>query len=156
VRHELGTAKIELELDLGVNLPPVAIDRMQIQQVFVNVFLNAIQAMPGGGVLRVRTFARETSETAHFEGSRSASRLWRGEMAAVTEIDDTGPGIDEANLARIFDPFFTTKPTGVGTGLGLPVSKKIIDLHGGTIDVRNRPGGGVRVTVSLKATKPSS
>jgi PAS domain S-box-containing protein len=156
VRHELGTAKVELELDLGANLPLAAMDRMQIQQVFVNVLLNAIQAMPGGGVLRVHTFAREISETAHFEGSRSASRLWRGEMAVVTEIDDTGPGIDEANLARIFDPFFTTKPTGVGTGLGLPVSKKIIDLHGGTIDVRNRPGGGVRVTVSLKATKPST
>ena len=71
----------------------------------------------------------------------------------VTEIEDTGAGIPEGNLAKIFDPFFTTKPTGVGTGLGLPVSKKIIELHGGMIDISNRAEGGVRVTIMLRAEK---
>jgi signal transduction histidine kinase len=69
----------------------------------------------------------------------------------VIEVEDTGTGIPEENLAKIYDPFFTTKPTGVGTGLGLPVSKKIIELHGGSLDVRNVKGGGVRVTILLKS-----
>jgi len=68
----------------------------------------------------------------------------------IAEIEDTGAGIRPDQLTRIFDPFFTTKPTGVGTGLGLPVSKKIIELHGGTIDIRNRPQGGVKVTIFFK------
>ncbi len=71
----------------------------------------------------------------------------------IAEVDDTGAGIQEENLARIFDPFFTTKPTGMGTGLGLPVSRKIIELHGGTLDVKNLREGGVRVTIMLKAQR---
>ncbi len=69
----------------------------------------------------------------------------------ITEVQDTGKGIPEEHLARIFDPFFTTKPTGVGTGLGLSVVKKIMDLHGGAIDIRNRPLGGVMVTLLMRA-----
>ena len=74
-------------------------------------------------------------------------------MAVVAEVDDTGGGIPEENLARIFDPFFTTKPTGMGTGLGLPVSKKIIELHGGSLEIKNMRTGGVRVTIMLKAQR---
>jgi signal transduction histidine kinase len=69
-------------------------------------------------------------------------------------VEDTGPGIPLENLARIFDPFFTTKPTGVGTGLGLPVSKKIVEVHGGRLDVNNKPGGGgVRAILLLRETR---
>ena len=66
------------------------------------------------------------------------------------QVHDTGPGIPEALLPKVFDPFFTTKPVGHGTGMGLAVAKKIMDLHGATIDIRNAPQGGVRVTMILK------
>lgn len=151
VRHELNEKRIELVKDLAASLPKVAVDKTQIQQVFVNLFINAAHAMPSGGTLTVRTFARQITKSTHSEGSRSSAHLWVGETALVAEVDDTGGGIPLEHLAKIFDPFFTTKPTGVGTGLGLPVSRKIVELHGGTIDIKNQPDGqGVRVTVLLK------
>ena len=154
VRHELGKKNIQLLKEFAEGLPKVAVDRIQIQQVFVNIFVNAVHAMPGGGTLTVRTGTRQMASTTLSEGSRSADRIWVGDTAVMAEVEDTGQGIPEENLARIFDPFFTTKPTGVGTGLGLPVSKKIIELHGGTIEIKNKVGGGgVRVTVLLKPAK---
>ena len=151
VRHELNKNRIELVKDMAVMLPKVAVDKTQIQQVFVNIFVNAAHAMPDGGTLTIRTFAKQMTETTHNEGSRSSAHLWVGDIAVVAEVEDTGGGIPEEHLAKIFDPFFTTKPTGVGTGLGLPVSRKIVELHGGTIGIRNKPNGvGVRVTVLLK------
>jgi PAS domain S-box-containing protein len=153
VRHELNKKLVQWSQDLAPDLPKVAVDRTQIQQVFVNLFMNAIHAMPQGGTLFVRTFSKQVTETTHFEGSRKAGHLWVGETAVVAEVEDNGTGIPDANLARIFDPFFTTKPTGVGTGLGLPVTKKIIELHGGLIEIRNKTGGGVRVTLTLPGRK---
>lgn len=153
VRHPLNSNQIELVKEFGDDLPPVGADKTQIQQVFVNIFMNAIHAMPTGGKLKVRTYCKQLTETTHFEGMRKMDRFWVGDTALVAEVDDTGTGIKEEHLARIFDPFFTTKPTGVGTGLGLPVSKKIIELHGGSLDIRNLKEGGVRVTVMLKAQR---
>ena len=156
VRHELNKKRIELVKDLAVLLPKVAVDKTQIQQVFVNIFVNAVHAMPEGGTLTVRTFAKQMTETTHSEGSRSSAHLWVGDTAVVAEVEDTGSGIPQEHLAKIFDPFFTTKPTGVGTGLGLPVSRKIVELHGGTIDIKNKPDGtGVRVTLLLKEQRYS-
>ena len=83
------------------------------------------------------------------------SQFKLGERVVIAEVQDTGQGIPEDHLPRIFDPFFTTKPTGIGTGLGLSVVKKIIDLHGGAIDIRNAPLGGVLVTLVLK-TEPEA
>lgn len=154
VRHELSKNNIELVREFEEGLPAVSVDKTQIQQVFVNLFVNAVHAMPAGGTLTVRTFVKEMTETTHFEGSRKADHFWVGDTAVVAVVEDTGGGISQDHLAKIFDPFFTTKPTGVGTGLGLPVSKKIIELHGGTLDIRNKPlGGGVRVTVMLRKHK---
>lgn len=153
VRHELGSKNIRLETHLADRLPKVAVDRNRIQQVLVNVFMNALQAMSEGGALTVRSFAHQITKTSHSEGLRHAASFWVGDAAVVVEIDDTGPGIPPEHITKIFDPFFTTKPTGEGTGLGLPVSRKIIELHGGLLEVSNRPEGGVRVTIMLKAHK---
>ena len=154
VRHEMHQHEVKLVTHFAPGLPKVAVDRTQIQQVFVNLFVNAIYAMPAGGTLTVRSQAKQMLETTHTEGNRKGDRFWVGDTAVIAEVEDTGAGIPEENLAKIFDPFFTTKPTGVGTGLGLPVSKKIIELHGGTLDVKNKPaGGGVRVTVALKPVR---
>ena len=154
VRHEISKHNIVLVRELAENLPMVAVDKTQIQQVFVNLFVNAAHAMTQGGTLTVRTGLRPMTETSHSEGSRSGERIWAGTNAVFAEVEDTGTGIPQENLARIFDPFFTTKPTGVGTGLGLPVSKKIIELHGGIIDIKNKVDGtGVRAPVLLKPVK---
>ena len=153
LRHELKKQQIELVTEFAQELPLAAIERSQIQQVFVNVLMNAIQAMEKGGTLKVRTSKRRLVRSLHEEGSRTSNQLFLGDTAVVAEFEDSGPGISPQNLAKIFDPFFTTKPTGVGTGLGLPVSKKIIELHGGSIDITNRPEGGVRVAIALRAEK---
>jgi PAS domain S-box-containing protein len=150
VRHELRKRQIVVQKNFAERLPSVGVDKRQIQQVLVNLLVNAAHAMPEGGTLIVRTYIKQLTETTHAEGSRKAMHFWVGDMALVTEVEDTGPGIPEENLTKIYDPFFTTKPTGVGTGLGLPVSRKIIELHGGSLDIRNVKGGGVRATILLK------
>ncbi len=150
VRGEMKGA-FEIERDLEPNLPHLKLDSSKISQVFVNLFTNAIHAMGTGGVLSVRTFAKQlTGMGSNVSDSRSES-FRVGKTIVVVEIDDTGSGIPEDKLAKIFEPFFTTKPTGKGTGLGLSVVKTIVDLHGGTIDVRNLHDAGVRVTLMFQA-----
>jgi len=153
MRHELNKQKIELVTQFAPDLPRVSIEKHQIQQVFVNLFMNAVHAMSGGGTLMVRTSKMRTVRSSHTEGTRSSAQFYLGDTVVLAEIEDTGPGIPPENLEKIFDPFFTTKPTGIGTGLGLSVSKKIIELHGGTIEIMNRTEGGVRVAVMLRAEK---
>jgi PAS domain S-box-containing protein len=152
VRHSLGEGQVKLVRELALGLPPVWLDPNKIKQVFVNILMNAIHATPPGGVITVRTSARKlrASEVDHDAGSRLADRFRGGETVVVAEVLDTGGGIPEEKLAQIFDPFFTTKPTGKGTGLGLTVTKKIVELHGGSLDIRNRKEGGVAVTIMFK------
>ena len=158
VKHELIKHPISLVKALGDNLPKLKLDKNKIQQVFINVFVNAIQSMPKGGTLTIGTYARRLTDVDQDVGDRTSGYLRIGDTVqfkvgdtvVVAEVEDTGTGIPEDKLPRIFDPFFTTKPTGKGTGLGLTVVKKIIELHGGTIDIRNRPQGGVKVTIFFK------
>lgn len=154
-RHQLTSAHIRLEMRLDPNLPPVRLDKQKIEQVFVNLFENAVHAMGDHGSLTIITRTMLLADgTPRDEGSRRSERLRQGDAVVIAEILDTGGGIPEENLARIFDPFFTTKPTGKGTGLGLAVARKILDLHGGSIEVRNcgpDEERGVRVTVMFKA-----
>jgi PAS domain S-box-containing protein len=141
VKYQLTRNQVNVVRELGDSLPPVLLDRNKIEQALINLFLNAIQAMPGGGTLTVRTSVRSQPGTAAVGGSGAT---------VVTEVEDTGTGIPEAVMPQIFDPFFTTKPTGLGTGLGLSVTRKLIEAHGGTITVANRARGGARFTITLK------
>ena len=154
VNYEINAARIHAVSSLAPNLPRVLMDRTRIEQVFLNLFLNAIQAMQPGGTLSVRTQA-ERWGTSPLCAECSPGQLKPGDPVVVAEVRDTGVGIAEENLKRVFDPFFTTKPVGSGTGLGLSVARQIVDLHGGLIDVRNAPEGGVRVTIVLKSQEPN-
>jgi PAS domain S-box-containing protein len=152
LHHAATRAHVRTVREFAKQLPQLHLDRLKIEQVFINLILNGIQAMTDGGTLTVRTHTRQIApdESIPEPGDRSGERLRVGDTVAVVEIDDTGTGIPEDKLAKVFDPFFTTKATGKGTGLGLTVSKKIIEIHGGTVNIRNRTEGGVRVTVMLK------
>ncbi|MEE9568759.1 MAG: PAS domain S-box protein, partial [Candidatus Binatia bacterium] len=150
VKHELVKAHVTLVKKLGQDLPPLMLDRHKIEQVFVNLFLNAIQAMPEGGTLTVKTNAKQPRELGPGDGRQQTDPVRGEETLVMIEVEDTGTGIPQDKLDRIFDPFFTTKPIGQGTGLGLTVTRKIIELHSGKIDIRNRHEGGVRVTLTFK------
>ncbi len=149
VKHEIDKCRVTVVKDLLEQMEPFLMDRNKIEQVFVNLFMNAIHAMPEGGTLTVRTYMKTlpASEEA-LNGNGHLPK--QPETVAVAEVDDTGTGIPEKVLPKIFDPFFTTKPTGKGTGLGLTVTKNIIQLHGGTLSVRNKKGGGVQACLVFK------
>ncbi len=129
----LAAKKIAVELDLDPNLPAVHGDAGHLQQVLMNLVGNARQAIEQqgrGGIIRVRT-----------------KNL--GQQCVHLEVEDTGPGIPQAILARIFDPFFTTKPAGVGTGLGLAVVLSVVREHGGRVHASCSPEGGAIFQVEL-------
>lgn len=149
-RTDLNAKGIELVRHFEKTLPPVQIDRPKFEQVFINLFLNSIHAMPHHGKLTVSTRSAHLGNGAPINGA-SGGPLHAGDPVVIVEIQDTGEGIPPEYLPRIFDPFFTTKPTGSGTGLGLSVVKKIIDLHEGVITISNAPEGGARVTLVLRS-----
>lgn len=111
------------------DLPAVECRPQQLNQVFMNLLLNAAQATPEGGTIRIRTFA--------------------GDEHAGVEISDTGRGIEPQHLDRIFEPGFTTKDSRIGMGLGLLISQRIVEDHDGLIEVRSRPGAGTSFTVRI-------
>jgi len=129
LEHQLQKSGIQVKTELDAGLPPIHGNTGKLQQVFLNLFLNARDAMPGGGTLEVRT--------------------WVEESGAKVEVADTGSGIAPEHLHRIYDPFFTTKAARKGTGLGLSVTYGIIQEHGGSIEVSNRRSGGARFRIEL-------
>jgi signal transduction histidine kinase len=135
VEKEEGAARVEITTNLADTLPPVRADAEQLKQVFLNLMINALQAMTNGGRLVVSTSLRSSTR--------------RGAAAAFLEVRfrDTGVGIPPNDLKNLFIPFFTTKEKG--TGLGLPISQRIIENHGGTIEVRSQPSVGSTFTILL-------
>lgn len=153
VRYEFAKAKVKVVTRFAEDLPTFPLDASKIQQVLINVFVNACHAMPDGGTLEIATgqMTLEEDELEMDEAGARSVRFRRGENLAVIEICDTGTGIPQDTLRNIFDPFFTTKARGAGTGLGLSVVKKIIELHGGRISIANIPESGARVTILLRS-----
>ncbi len=151
VKHLLSEHHIQVSLALAADLPTCRLDRQKITEVLVNLFENAIHAMPQSGTLLVRTSSKLLTGFGSNVGGDTAGQFPIGGRVVVAEIEDTGAGIPADKLNKIFEPFFTTKPTGQGTGLGLSVSKTIVELHRGTIEVENRAEGGVRVTLMFRA-----
>lgn len=149
VKHDLDRARMNVTTDFDSSIPKLQLDQFKVQQVLVNILTNALHAAGENGHLAVQTRLM-TLRRGPSVGDRKTDRFRPGECVAIIEVDDSGPGIKDADLKKIFDPFFTTKPTGVGTGLGLSISRQIIDMHGGTIDIANRDEGGARVTVKFK------
>ena len=153
INHLLANRSIEVIRQFQDDLPAITIDRVKIEQVFVNLFTNAVHAMPRFGTLSVRAYQKTLAEDeAELNpGLRGWDRIRTGDRVVVFEIDDTGPGIPDDKLSRVFDPFYTTKPTNEGTGLGLSVVSKILELHNAMISLRNRPEGGLRVKLFFLA-----
>jgi signal transduction histidine kinase len=125
----IPTEKIVIDMQLYPELPPVIGNANYLQQVFLNLAINARDAMPNGGTLSV------SSKHDH--------------QNVIIRMADTGVGIGTEHLERIFQPFFTTKGEGKGTGLGLAISRKIISQHQGRINVESEPGKGTAFTISL-------
>jgi PAS domain S-box-containing protein len=134
--HLFTSNLIQLETVLGHALPHLMVDRHMMEQVLMNLILNAVQAMKKGGVLTIRTSVVEG--------------------VCRVEVSDTGSGIPPAVLPRIFDPFFTTKSEGEGTGLGLSVSLGIVERHGGKILVESEVGKGTTFTLCLPLSRERS
>ena len=131
MHHQAELHNIKIDLHVPTNLPKIRLNANQLQQVFVNILANACDVMPQGGSILISCGVNPESKSVR------------------VRFSDTGPGIPENNLDRIFEPFFTTKENWRGTGLGLTVSYKIVQDHGGRIFVRNRPEGGAEFTLDL-------
>lgn len=132
--ERLARDHVQADIAIPSDLPPVHADPDLMSQVFLNLFINALHAMPNGGTLRV-------------EGQRSNDQI-------TLNVVDTGEGIPREHLLKIFDPFFTTKEVGKGTGLGLTVVHGIVQEHGGTIAVSSQPGHGTVFTLTLPLSPP--
>lgn len=154
VRYAARQAKVKIVRELAEALPEVWIDPDKIKQVLLNVLTNGIHALSdvAGGTLTVRTklLTLREEDIPRRNEARVAHPFHAGDRVEVVEIKDNGPGIPEDKLVHIFDPFFTTKEPGKGTGLGLTVTRRLVELHGGSIDIRNRKSGGVAVVIWLK------
>ena len=130
LEHQLTRARVQVRLELSEDLPSVLGDENKLQQVFLNLILNAQDAMPSGGWLTIKTLARASGVT--------------------VEVSDTGQGISRDDVKRIYDPFFTTKRAGrSGTGLGLSISYGIVQEHSGHIAVESAVGKGTRFQIKL-------
>jgi signal transduction histidine kinase len=135
LKNQFDRHRIVVTKELAPDLQQASVDRRRIEQVLVNLLVNAIEAMPQGGRLTVRTYNEMSKEN---------------KAMVIAQVENEGSSIPEDILPRIFDPFFTTKRSTGGTGLGLSVVKSIMDTHNGSIELRNRENGGVTVTLHFK------
>jgi len=131
VRHQMEMGGVQLQLEMAEGLPPAQCDGAQIEQVLLALVMNAIDALPRGGNLWLKTRLSKSTQEIEFE------------------VRDDGVGIAPELLPRMFEPFLTTKESGHGVGLGLAVSRSIIERHRGKIEVKSEIGKGTTFVVSL-------
>jgi len=149
VSHEMQQRSIEVKTDLADNLADIALDENKLQQVFINLFMNSAHAMQQNGEIIVSSRFKTLAVQSDLDRDRE-HQFKIGETVQVVEVADTGPGINDEDRNKIFDPFYTTKPVGEGTGLGLSVTRNIVNLHEGSIDICNRKNGGASVLMMFK------
>ena len=149
VRHELTQRNIRVDAALADNLPKLQFDADKLQQVFLNLFMNAMHAMQHDGTLRVSTSLTQLDDDKIGPHARQCGFLG-GDTVLRVVIEDSGPGIKSEDLDRLFDPYFTTKRQGEGTGLGLSVTRNIVTLHQASIDLENRNTGGARAVLLFR------
>ena len=155
----IAQASVTVEVDVAPRLAPVYIDSDLVTQVVLNITLNAVQAMPGGGTLRYEVRRVRRRPAPRGPGRRATDAMRAGGARRPTRpvsyqqvrVSDTGPGIPRGVLSKLFDPFFSTKPRG--TGLGLSISQSIMQEHGGTIEVASREGRGTTVLLNFPVEK---
>lgn len=143
---------IKIECHLQQNLPPIVGSAGEIEQIVMNLVLNARDAMPKGGRVTIRT-EWEVASSQEFSGDDQPEKSMAIEEFVNLVVEDTGVGMDESVRCRVFEPFFTTKEPGKGTGLGLSVVYGIVKRYGGDIDIESQLGKGTRVTVKFPVAK---
>lgn len=135
IEHSASKKNVKIVIDFGDDIPMLNVDKNKISQVFLNITINSLQSMEDGGVLTIRTR--------------------QNDGFCMVSMEDTGGGIPPEIMPHIFEPFYTSKKTGEGTGLGLSVSKGIVEQHGGVIEVESKVGVGTTFRISLPASQSS-
>ncbi|HOU36623.1 MAG TPA: ATP-binding protein [Candidatus Omnitrophota bacterium] len=151
IKHEIDLHHINLEKAYAPDLPAIKVDKNRIEHVFLNILMNAIDAMGDNGKITIRIKSRVLDNVGDGAGRRGADTFKLGDRVVIFEFEDNGPGIPESILEKVFDPFFTTKHDKGGTGLGLSIIKNIMEMHHGRITLKNREQGGVIATLTFRA-----
>ncbi|MFA6357942.1 MAG: ATP-binding protein [Candidatus Omnitrophota bacterium] len=144
---------VQITREMSKHIPKIRIDKNKIQQVFINLLVNAVQAMNNQGSIVIRSYVKKLEKPAKSKINKEVDYFAAGDEAVVVEIEDTGIGISEENLKKIFDAFFSTKGPKGGAGLGLGICLSIIDMHKGLIEVTSQEGKGTKVTVIFQASQ---
>jgi signal transduction histidine kinase len=156
-RPQCERVSIKLDMQLDAAIPLIKVDRNRIEQVIVDLIVNAIYAMSdGGGTLTIRSLTKKFSDHDIGWVDRRGRSFSKGDDVVILDLEDTGPGIKEEYLIKIFDPFFTTRRAAGGVGLGLSIARTIMNSHGGIISLHNKQGGGARARLIFKANKKGS
>lgn len=155
VKHELTRSNTKVNVRIEKDLPLVFLDMSKFEQVLINLIINAVHAMAGveSKLIKIRARSESLEEVVKNQGARKREVFRSGDRVVILEIIDNGHGIAPSDANRLFDPFFTTKATGVGTGLGLSVARRIVELHGGELTLENRekdPGAVARLILPTK------
>ncbi len=148
--HQCERNNIKVVRDFFPNVPSIKIDSNRIEQVIVDVILNALFAMHKDGTLTIRITAKKFFPEDALNAGDFADLIPAGAPVVLLDFEDTGPGIKKEDLPRVFDPFFTTRRARGGVGLGLSIARTIMLNHNGLIDLTNLPQGGARARLIFK------